>query len=260
MYRVWTGGEIKVLVSNTCCRYIASSLEMAQVIAVTVTSCIRVYVSEYMYTLNWCIGVYVNIGLIHMYKCTHWTETQTWDNNSRHMLVQPRAFTRSRYASMHTGSPASAVALRLMAHRAGSRVMLDCTWATRLIAHGLWHFSTNPAVSPVSARLKCRTVECLRTVFSPLVGEKKNNEHCEPVRTREGRENTRETVQGLDENTVETSNKFCELDSQLLPLLRAAELSERNKWGHWGDRRSLPNNSPPRDSPCTMTAGCGFNS
>ena len=71
--------------------------------------------------------------------------------------------------------------------------------------------------------------ECLRTVFSPLVDEKKNNEHCEPVRTREGRENSRQTVQGLDENTMGAPNKFRELDSQLLPLLRAAEVSERKR-------------------------------
>ena len=66
-------------------------------------------------------------------------------------------------------------------------------------------------------------------IFSPLVGKQNNNEHCEQVRTREGRENTRQTVQGLQENTVGAPNKFRELDSQLLPLLRAAELSDRNK-------------------------------
>ena len=65
--------------------------------------------------------------------------------------------------------------------------------------------------------------------LAPLVGEKKNNEHCEPVRTREGRENTRQTVQGLHENKVGAPNKFRELDSQLLSLLRAAKVNERKR-------------------------------
>ena len=76
---------------------------------------------------------------VRAYICIHWTETQTKDNNSRHKLAQPRAFVRSRYALTHTGSPASPVALRLIAHRRtpASRITLDCTGATRLIAHEL---------------------------------------------------------------------------------------------------------------------------